>query len=433
MTKRINLYVEKVFLLELFLLIFTKLLLEFIYIKFLNKVYLYAGFNLDIVAIKYIFGWIIFLGCYFILHKQRKLYIFEIYLLLFLLYFLPNVVFYSLSSQNTSDFLTLVLPFIFLVFANSNKELFTIYKLKYGKVMLFFITILILGIVIYNYYLHTGGNYVVNFKKVYQFRALYDQNSNTGIFGYINSWAMKIFAVFLFAWSLNKGKLLLVFFSLSIILFLFIFSGHKSVLQGIIIVLFFYILFMFKDRGLILIFGFFSLIALTTFLTLYVNQNMIGSIIIRRLLFVPVNLNFIYFEYFSHNDFIYWSNSVLKYFIEYPFEVKVTKIIGAYLDKPDMAANTGSFASGYMHAEYFGVIIYTLIISAVLYFINIMAKNMDKYIVLAIITIPIITMFVSSDLLTSLLTHGLLISMIILWLYEHDEYRIKLGFFKFKI
>ncbi|KAB7889879.1 hypothetical protein [Poseidonibacter ostreae] len=428
-----TLKIEKIFIVEFLFIICIKLIIEYFYLEILSTTYLYAGFVLDFDMTKYIIGWIIYLFGYSFLYYKRKLHIFEIYLFLYFLYFLPNVVYFSLSNQPVLDFVSLVFPFLFLIFMTTNKEIIPLSRMKYGKLVVLSLSLGIITLVIWHFYKSTGGAYVLNFLDVYPFRAKYDDVSNAGIYGYLNSWAMKIFSVFLLAWALLRAKISLIIIAGISIIMLFIFSGHKSALQGIVLVSFFYFLFGFKDRRVLIIGGFFFMFLIASVLTIFADQIMIGSVLIRRLLFVPAQLNFSYIEYFSLNEHIYWANSVLKLFMDYPYEVTPAKLIGTFLGEPDMSANTGFIASGFMHGSYLGILIYMLIAVIIFNIINLLAKNIDKYIVLSIIILPINTMFISSDLLTTLLTHGLIIAIIVLWLYDSEEYRLSIKKLSIKI
>lgn len=54
------------------------------------------------------------------------------------------------------------------------------------------------------------------------------------------------------------------------------------------------------------------------------------SMFIRRVFFVPGKLSYDYFDFFAENHFIYWSNSFLSHFIEYPYSLPLAELIGNY-------------------------------------------------------------------------------------------------------
>jgi hypothetical protein len=111
----------------------------------------------------------------------------------------------------------------------------------------------------------------------------------------------------------------------------------------------------------------------------------------------------------------------------------MSHVIGTYLGHPDLGANTGFIASGYAHFGIIGVAIYTVIATIILNFINAISKKINLYFLLAIILIPMQTLFISSDMFTVLLTHGLLIAILVLWLYNNKTFYLKIGRKKYAI
>lgn len=424
---------SRVFIIQITLVIISKLLLEYSYIFIVHPLFKYAGFVFDFNLAQYLFGWFIYIGTYLILYSKNKLSISEIYFFIFLLWFLPNIVFYGLADQNTVFFLALSLPFIAIVLLTTQKKIFKIQYLPKSKLLILIISLVAVLLVIINYYMVTGGKVVLSFYQVYEFRDEFGVNSTSGIFGYLNSWASKIFAVVLLAWSIYKKKYTYILLSIGLILLLFVLSGHKGVLSSIVLVIFFYVLSKLNfDNYILLLFGFIGLLSFVIVLHM-LDVTYISSLIIRRLLMVPAHLNFTYLEFFSTNEFVYWSNGILKSFIQYPYDIRLVQVIGEYLGKPDMAANTGFIASGYAHSGYLGIIIYTFIAIVLFNIINQVAKNNEKYFVMAIMFPILLTLFKSSDLLTTLLTHGLFIAIIVLWLFNNKNYKLKIGKFKYEI
>jgi hypothetical protein len=151
---------------------------------------------------------------------------------------------------------------------------------------------------------------------------------------------------------------------------------------------------------------------------------MLPSILLRRSFFVPAHLNYIYFEYFSDHEYLYWSNSVLKFFFDYPYDISATHVIGRYLGNSEMAANTGIFGSGYMHFGIIGIFIYVFIVSLLINLIN-QFNSLPIWLINTIVLMPLLVLFSSSDLFTTLFTHGLLVSIFTLYMYSGKEVKIK--------
>src|SRR5690606_8241679 len=129
----------------------------------------------------------------------------------------------------------------------------------------------------------------------------------------------------------------------------------------------------------------------------------------RRVHFLPTLLDICYTDYFQDN-YLYWSDSILKSFIDYPYDNRVTNIIGeVYFNRPDMSANNGLISEGYMNLGSWGVLLNIFIVSSFFMVLN-SIKIPPKYFGLFILTM---FSFLSSSVFTVLLTHGGLAVIII--------------------
>ena len=81
-------------------------------------------------------------------------------------------------------------------------------------------------------------------------------------------------------------------------------------------------------------------------------------------------------------------------------------------------ANTGWMGSGYMHFGFAGLLIYAFIIGLLLSIVDTLAKRRELGISVAILFIPFFTLFLSTDLPTAMLTHGLLLALFLSWVCE---------------
>ena len=114
---------------------------------------------------------------------------------------------------------------------------------------------------------------------------------------------------------------------------------------------------------------------------------------------------------------MFWSNSVLSYFLSYPYDLSLSHVIGRYLGNEGMSANNGFVASGFAHAGIFGVFFYALIIGLILRFINDVTYNLlPLWFAVALSIVPLRSLLISSDLFTVMLTHGFIIALLIIFL-----------------
>ena len=104
----------------------------------------------------------------------------------------------------------------------------------------------------------------------------------------------------------------------------------------------------------------------------------------------------------------------MSFFIDFPYDVHPSNVIGRYIGHDGMGANTGIIGSGYMQMGLFGIFIYTLI--TVVFFNKINNFNsLPLWVINSLVLMPILTLFISSDALTSILTHGLFTAFLALF------------------
>jgi hypothetical protein len=78
-------------------------------------------------------------------------------------------------------------------------------------------------------------------------------------------------------------------------------------------------------------------------------------------------------------------------------------------------ANTGWLGSGYMHFGFAGMLFYALLVGLLLSMVDILAKTRRLGISVAILFTPFFAVFLSSDLPTAMLTHGLILALFLTW------------------
>lgn len=260
-----------------------------------------------------------------------------------------------------------------------------------------------------------ASNLNFDFTAVYEFRSENSELADVGIFAYINIWSYKVFSVFLLTyaiWKKNKNAVLAL---LILQIFFFAVSAHKSVAFFPILV--FAIWFYFRNNNsaiaLPITFGITILFAYAMYE--FYDAQFFASIMIRRIFFVPAATTYDYFEFFVSSPHIYWADSVLSPFIDYNYSLPLSFIIGDFLLSPEMGANNGFISRGYAHAGLVGVGIYILMLWILLKFIDsITQSGVPLWVGLAVTAIPIRTVLLSSDLFTTLVSHGFLWSVVLL-------------------
>jgi len=413
-------------------IVLFKILLDFSYVYFVSPIFEYDGFTLDFKLLNYIEGWITYLLLYIYLKRNQNNILYITLQISFLLLIPSSTTLYAFKGENSFSFYVIIISYVFFLSLLTEKKLKFIF-IKNTKILIILVSICTTSVVLWHYIAVVGfTNINFDISKVYILREEFGALNNKGLFGYLNGWTIKVFNLFLVAWTIHTKKyklfLLFVLFQISF----FGLSGHKTVFFALFLLLGLFILDKYKNYSTILIYVFLSIISLLLIYYFLTNELQLPSTILRRGFFVPVNLNYVYLDFFVNHEHIYWSNSILKSFIQYPYDDQITHIIGAYLGYPNMGANTGIIGSGYMQMGIPGIFIYMTLMS---FFINIINSfnSLPRWFVNSVVLMPILTAFISSDLLTTFFTHGLLVSMIVLYLYGSNYQVLKFDKYQMKI
>jgi hypothetical protein len=401
--------------------ILFKLVLEISYIFYVHPNFSYSGFNLDISPIKYIEGWFfyIFLLNIFPYKLNKPSDYFLVYTLFS--YICPLLIFYSLSNAARFPLYT-VLATLVLIFLFCRGYPIKMGVFKNGPKLAFFI-LLFGSSTVTAWMLASGGfNYFnLDLSLVYEFRDDVAAVINEGPMGYINTWATKVFGPALLVFFLWNHKYLFASCIVMLHIIWFGISAHKAVLFYPFLV--FFIWAWYKNKKslsfipLIMLF----VVLFSFFAFLIFDDIIIGSLFIRRTFFVPSQLTFLYYDFFTQNHFVYWSNSIGSYFNEYSYLVSTPELIGQYMNT-NSRANNSFFATGYMHAGLFGMVFYAIFVGILFRVIDsICYKKVPTWVATSILIVPIQALLISSDLPAAMLTHGIIPAIFILFLFRTNK------------
>ena len=200
--------------------------------------------------------------------------------------------------------------------------------------------------------------------------------------------------------GLELKKKIWVFVGAMYLILFYLFGAHKTVYVGLVVVLVFYRFSYVQSVKSLLKYS--SILITVCVVLAFVGYDYPWILSFRRVHFVPTLLDICYTDYFNDN-FLYWSDSVLKRFVDYPYEVRATNIIGeVYFNRSDMSANNGFVSEGYMNFGTWGVLLNIFIVSLFFMILNSL-KIPAKYFGLFVLTM---FSFLSSSVFTVLLTHG---------------------------
>lgn len=398
------------------LLIIFKIVLDMAYVYIISPVYAYSGFitSVSLLAVLESYFMVILIGLTMPSTINRASHFFI--WMLAIATIIPTLSFYAMHSGSRMFMYAMVIGY-FCVVLFSKIPIIKIGTLKEGRTIGIFLLIIMVVAVAASMIAKGGlSHFNLDLSKVYEHRGEVGLLINAGIWGYINTWVYKVVNPALIAWALwrKRYRLFLIFTALQVLFFAI--SSHKSVLFYPVLILAVYFFVRKKEAFKYITWGLIGVIIFSSCIYLIFDNIWLASLFVRRVFFVPAQLNFAYYELFSDIGHVYLSNSIFSSFVNYPFEYNYTNMVSLYLlGHPNANCNNGFLATGYMHFGYLGMWIFSIIIGLLLWIADsLVGKRMPKWLGISIITIPFFSLFTSADLGTSLLTHGILMGFLIL-------------------
>lgn len=366
-------------------------------------------------APRFVIATVVFsVNLYFLGKINHKKFNFVALSLFFILLTVPSLVSYTSSNMYPNKLLVYHQTLFFCLY------LFPKIKIKFDNVPVLnkkqtlVLLFLVVSIGILPYLIVYGPH--INLKNlllldVYKTRTTMSKLTNP-YFGYTYSLFTRIVLPMLIIYALElKNKLLVIIGMVYLVLF-YLFGAHKTVYLGLAAVLIFYRWTYFKTIKRVL--GYSIFFILLSIVLAFFAYDYLWILTFRRIHFLPALLDISYLDFFQDN-YIYWSESILKKFIEYPYDLNHTNLIGkVYFKNPNVGANNGLISDGFMNFGTIGVVINIVLVS--LYFMVLNNLRIpSRYFGLYLL---VVFSFLSSSTFTVFLTHGafalLLISVFVL-------------------
>ncbi|HOX29974.1 MAG TPA: hypothetical protein P5080_01815 [Candidatus Paceibacterota bacterium] len=266
-----------------------------------------------------------------------------------------------------------------------------------------------------------GFSFNIDLNKVYDIRAEFVK-INIPLSGYFINWFAYIVNPVFFAIFLKKKKWLAVLLICFTEFIVFSATGNKTYLFALPFVL-----------GLVWVLGRKNPLAwmavglvgfvLAGMLTFSISNNSWTYFLFtRRLMFVPAQLSFFYYDFFSQQQpLLLAQHSLFKNIVQYPYELDPPHLIAdEYFGKPETNANNGIYADAYTNFHNAGFLIWGIALAVILSFFDSFSAKKDKKTAFAALAMPSI-MFIETFFMTALVTHGVLFSLLLLYLLPNKE------------
>ncbi|WP_408955105.1 O-antigen polymerase [Natroniella sp. ANB-PHB2] len=395
-----------------------KIFLDVSYIYIISQNYAYSGLSLNLNIFKVIESFLVliifsrFLPC-----KIKKISDF-FFTFLYAPLVIPLLSIYGMKDKSRIYIYMILISALLVYFIINILPKLKLPILIQGRFIAVYSAIFF-SIFIFVWIGYRGGFSYLNFNllKVYDYRRIVGTQVFPGIFSYFMTWYGKVINIFLMTYFLWKKNKLGVIVTIILQILFFSITAHRAMLFYPVLIFFIY--YFVKKHNIISILMFsLTLVVLISSIFYWITDNSILiSLFVRRVFFITADHHYNYFDFFSEYGYIYMPNNVLSSVFRYPFDVPVQMVISQYLyGHLDTWVNTGFLATSYMHFGFIGMLIFSSIIGLILKLMDSIIENrMPKWVGISIMIIPMFSLR-SADLPTILLTHGLGLSLIFLWL-----------------
>lgn len=236
------------------------------------------------------------------------------------------------------------------------------------------------------------------------------------------------------AMSRENYRAVALFVLLSILIFGL--TSFKSHLFVVIFSVAMYLVFSRSVPALSLVLGAVLVLVVTTLAYFYDSELVdLGALTIRRVFFAPAYVNFLYYDYFSASPFMYWADSRVSLgLVGNPYQLPTPQVIANNYTGIDMMyridrynnANTGFLGAGYAHSGFVGMIVYSVIVGVLIRVANLLQSKIGiAATVSGISYFFVMNVFLSSDLLTCLISHGGVLFLLIAIFSSSDQRTVK--------
>lgn len=377
------------------------------------------GFNYDFSLVKYMESLLMILWLFVIIPKNNNVSSIAVNIL-YILMVIPILSIYPLKNESRIYFYSVVTSFSILILTVKILPRFKL-KIKYNFNGLLKLVFIAMTSLVYFLLIRFNGLpnlKLLDFNEVYKIRS--EIEYGYGFMQYLVTWQGTILNVFVMIVTLvSRRKYSFIFVSILQIM-LYLLTTHKTFLFYPFVL---YILILVLNRSKLHV-GYIAAVGSSfgVLLSLGINKIfgnlMIPSMVVSRIFFLPAQISYQYYEFFSQNGFVYLSHSVFRILFQTPvYSDHPIRLIGqAYYT--NNWPNTGYLGDAYMNFGVIGMIIFSIIFGIVLKVIESLANTQFKLSITK--AFIIIFMFSTSNigLLTSMLNGGLVLFMVILYLFN---------------
>lgn len=163
-------------------------------------------------------------------------------------------------------------------------------------------------------------------------------------------------------------------------------------------------------------------VLIATVIDVVTDGTLLTSLFVRRLILVAAINTRYFFEFFSDFPKLHLGHSVLGAWVDYPYELSPANLMGlVYYGNPYTSANANVWADAFINFGVVGMVVFTLVLAVALLVLDSCTRaGAPKLLVLAPLAMTSISL-ANSALLTVFMTHGLMLTLILVYFMPVDD------------
>ncbi|HTL93391.1 MAG TPA: hypothetical protein VL176_13655, partial [Steroidobacteraceae bacterium] len=234
--------------------------------------------------------------------------------------------------------------------------------------------------------------------------------------GYLVPWQGYVLNPTLLLLALRRRSLLSGLAGLALQLLLFGMTGFRAFLVLPALLLAFYVIARRRQLVAVVLSGMLAVIAIALLLYAWLDQPLIPLLLVDRVIVVPAEIHYWYYDFFGvhRHALLQLSQSVLAPLAVVHYRVPIAEVIGWTYMGSAASANVGLFGDAYANFGFAGCAVFALLFALVLKAVDAAGRATDARIAAALVAVPAFEL-VNAGLLTTLLTHGLALTILVLW------------------
>lgn len=412
------------FLPQILLILLYRGCLDVIYVFLLSPKYAYSGFICEPkpLTLAASYAIVLLLAPFAAELQNRELPSAKLVAIMHYLYFIPLTSYCSFCDPKASLLPIGTLYWMLLLFWEFKLPVLSLKPLaaKHSRLLFALLSIFSAAVVLYVSGRYTGFRLTLDFLNVYDIRAEAAAYSMPRLLSYLLNWQTILLSTEILYW-LSEKQYLPAFGLVIVYLFYFSIGAHKSVFFFLLLIL--AAAFLYRKWMLRWCVPCLMGIGLLAFGEYILRGSVwICSLFIRRVMYIPVQLADYYQKYFSENPILYFRDGILHHLgYENPYSLSIVRLLGEYEGNMGTNANNGLLGDLFSNLPVpAGLLLMPLLLVGCFRLLDLTAARKDERIYLPFCLFFANT-FINSGWSTTLLTHGFLLSCLLLYIFPKKE------------